>query len=278
MEVIYEDNHLIAVNKTCREIVQGDKTGDQPLSEMLKAWLKKKYAKPGNVFIGVAHRLDRPVSGVVLFAKTSKALARLNTMFRDGKVKKTYWAIVKNRPPKDEDEVVNWLVRNENQNKSFAFDNERPGAKKAILHYRLVAASDRYFLLEIDLKTGRHHQIRCQLAHLGCPIRGDLKYGYPRSNRDGGISLHARSASFVHPVSQLPVQIVAPVRLSRRCPMTPSGGRSRRICRAKIPWRYCVFSPGSPVPAGNSAFFCQEALSPLGIVRVFVGKPFPRRE
>ena len=211
MEVIYEDNHLIAVNKTCREIVQGDKTGDQPLSEMLKAWLKKKYAKPGNVFIGVAHRLDRPVSGVVLFAKTSKALARLNTMFRDGKVKKTYWAIVKNRPPKDEDEVVNWLVRNENQNKSFAFDNERPGAKKAILHYRLVAASDRYFLLEIDLKTGRHHQIRCQLAHLGCPIRGDLKYGYSRSNRDGGISLHARSASFVHPVSQLPVQIVAPV-------------------------------------------------------------------
>ena len=211
MEVIYEDNHLIAVNKTCREIVQGDKTGDQPLSEMLKAWLKKKYAKPGNVFIGVAHRLDRPVSGVVLFAKTSKALARLNTMFRDGKVKKTYWAIVKNRPPKDEDEVVNWLVRNENQNKSFAFDNERPGAKKAILHYRLVAASDRYFLLEIDLKTGRHHQIRCQLAHLGCPIRGDLKYGYPRSNRDGGISLHARSASFVHPVPQLPVQIVAPV-------------------------------------------------------------------
>ena len=211
MEVIYEDNHLIAVNKTCREIVQGDKTGDQPLSEMLKAWLKKKYAKPGNVFIGVAHRLDRPVSGVVLFAKTSKALARLNTMFRDGKVKKTYWAIVKNRPPKDEDEVVNWLVRNENQNKSFAFDNERPGAKKAILHYRLVAVSDRYFLLEIDLKTGRHHQIRCQLAHLGCPIRGDLKYGYPRSNRDGGISLHARSASFVHPVSQLPVQIVAPV-------------------------------------------------------------------
>ena len=211
MEVIYEDNHLIAVNKTCREIVQGDKTGDQPLSEMLKAWLKKKYAKPGNVFIGVAHRLDRPVSGVVLFAKTSKALARLNTMFRDGKVKKTYWAIVKNRPPKDEDEVVNWLVRNENQNKSFAFDNERPGAKKAILHYRLVAASDRYFLLEIDLKTGRHHQIRCQLAHLGCPIRGDLKYGYSRSNRDGGISLHARSASFIHPVSQLPVQIVAPV-------------------------------------------------------------------
>ena len=211
MEVIYEDNHLIAVNKTCREIVQGDKTGDQPLSEMLKAWLKKKYAKPGNVFIGVAHRLDRPVSGVVLFAKTSKALARLNTMFRDGKMKKTYWAIVKNRPPKDEDEVVNWLVRNENQNKSFAFDNERPGAKKAILHYRLVAASDRYSLLEIDLKTGRHHQIRCQLAHLGCPIRGDLKYGYPRSNRDGGISLHARSASFVHPVSQLPVQIVAPV-------------------------------------------------------------------
>ena len=167
MEVIYEDNHLIAVDKTCREIVQGDKTGDTPLSEQLKAWLKEKYQKPGNVFVGVTHRLDRPVSGVVLFAKTSKALARLNEMFRLGQVKKTYWAIVKNKPKQEEGELVNWLVRNEKQNKSYAYDTERPGAKQAILHYRLIASSDRYYLLEIDLKTGRHHQIRCQLAHMG---------------------------------------------------------------------------------------------------------------
>ena len=154
MEVIYEDNHLIAVDKTCREIVQGDKTGDTPLSEQLKAWLKEKYQKPGNVFVGVTHRLDRPVSGVVLFAKTSKALARLNEMFRLGQVKKTYWAIVKNKPKQEEGELVNWLVRNEKQNKSYAYDTERPGAKQAILHYRLIASSDRYYLLEIDLKTG----------------------------------------------------------------------------------------------------------------------------
>ncbi len=175
MEVIYEDNHLIAVDKTCREIVQGDKTGDTPLSEQLKAWLKEKYQKPGNVFVGVTHRLDRPVSGVVLFAKTSKALARLNEMFRLGQVKKTYWAIVKNKPKQEEGELVNWLVRNEKQNKSYAYDTERPGAKQAILHYRLIASSDRYYLLEIDLKTGRHHQIRCQMAHMGCPIKDDLK-------------------------------------------------------------------------------------------------------
>ena len=211
MEVIYEDNHLIAVDKTCREIVQGDKTGDTPLSEQLKAWLKEKYQKPGNVFVGVTHRLDRPVSGVVLFAKTSKALARLNEMFRLGQVKKTYWAIVKNRPRQMEGDLVNWLVRNEKQNKSYAYDMERPGAKQAILHYRLIASSDRYYLLEIDLKTGRHHQIRCQLAHMGCPIKGDLKYGFERSNRDGGISLHARSAALIHPVSKLPLQIEAPV-------------------------------------------------------------------
>lgn len=211
MEVIYEDNHLIAVDKTCREIVQGDKTGDTPLSEQLKAWLKEKYQKPGNVFVGVTHRLDRPVSGVVLFAKTSKALARLNEMFRLGQVKKTYWAIVKNKPEQEEGELVNWLVRNEKQNKSYAYDKERPGAKQAILHYRLIARSDRYFLLEIDLKTGRHHQIRCQLAHMGCPIKGDLKYGFERSNRDGGISLHARSAALIHPVSKQPLHIEAPV-------------------------------------------------------------------
>lgn len=211
MEVIYEDNHLIAVNKTCNEIVQGDKTGDTPLSDMLKAWLKEKYCKPGNVFVGVTHRLDRPVSGVVLFAKTSKALPRMNDMFRNGEVKKTYWAIVKNRPPQEEGELVHWLVRNEKQNKSFAYTSEKPDSKKAVLHYKLIAISDNYCLLEIDLKTGRHHQIRCQLAKMGCPIKGDLKYGADRSNKDGGISLHSRSAEFIHPVSKQPVRIVAPV-------------------------------------------------------------------
>lgn len=211
MEVIYEDNHLIAVNKSCGEIVQGDKTGDQPLSESLKAWLKEKYNKPGNVFIGVTHRLDRPVSGIVLFAKTSKALARMNDMFRTGAIKKTYWAIVKQCPPEPEGELTHWLVRNEKQNKSYAFDTEQPNSKKAILHYKLIGKSDRYFLLEIDLKTGRHHQIRCQLAKIGCPIKGDLKYGFDRSNKDGGISLHARSATFIHPVSKEAIHIVAPV-------------------------------------------------------------------
>lgn len=211
MEVIYEDNHIIAVDKTCSEIVQGDKTGDAPLSDILKTWLKEKYCKPGNVFVGVTHRLDRPVSGVVLFAKTSKALTRLNEMFRTGEVKKTYWAIVKNCPSVAEGELVHWLVRNEKQNKSYAYDTERPESKKAILHYKVIARSDNYFLLEIDLKTGRHHQIRCQLAKMGCPIKGDLKYGFDRSNKDGGISLHARSAAFIHPVSKEPVEIVAPV-------------------------------------------------------------------
>src|SRR5574344_68720 len=211
MEVIYEDNHIIAVDKTCSEIVQGDKTGDAPLSDMLKVWLKEKYAKPGNVFVGVTHRLDRPVSGVVIFAKTSKALTRMNDMFRDGEVKKIYWAIVKNEPPTHEGELVNWLVRNEKQNKSYAYDSERPDAKKAVLDYKVIARSDHYFLLEIELKTGRHHQIRCQLAKIGCPIKGDLKYGFARSNPDGGISLHARSLSFVHPVSKENVKIVAPV-------------------------------------------------------------------
>lgn len=211
MEVIYEDNHIIAVNKTCKEIVQGDKTGDTPLSETLKLWLKEKYCKPWNVFLGVTHRLDRPVSGVVVFAKTSKALSRMNEMFREGDVKKSYWAIVKNCPPQEEDELIHWLVRNEKQNKSFAYDREKPGAKKAILHYKVVSKSDNYFLLEIDLKTGRHHQIRSQLAKIGCPIKGDLKYGYPRSNPDGGICLHARSVSFIHPVSKELVEIKADV-------------------------------------------------------------------
>ena len=211
MEVIYEDNHLIAVNKSCGEIVQGDKTGDQPLSESLKIWLKEKYNKPGNVFVGVTHRLDRPVSGIVLFAKTSKALARLNDMFRTGAIKKTYWAIVKRCPSQPEGELTHWLVRNEKQNKSYAYDTEQPNSKKAILHYKLIARSENYFLLEIDLKTGRHHQIRCQLAKMGCPIKGDLKYGFERSNKDGGISLHARSAAFTHPVSKQEITIVAPV-------------------------------------------------------------------
>lgn len=211
MEVVYEDNHIIAVNKTCREIVQGDKTGDTPLSEIVKQWLKEKYCKPGNVFIGVAHRLDRPVTGLVLFAKTSKVLPRLNEMFRVGSVTKTYWAIVKNCPPQPEGELVNYLVRNEKQNKSYAYDAEKPDSKKAILHYKLIAQSDNYYLLEIDLKTGRHHQIRCQLAKMGCPIKGDLKYGADRSNKDGGISLHSRRVEFIHPVSKEPVKIVAPV-------------------------------------------------------------------
>ena len=211
MTVVYEDNHIIIVNKTASEIVQGDKTGDVPLSETVKQYLKEKYHKPGNVFIGVTHRLDRPVSGLVVFAKTSKALSRLNEMFKNSEVKKTYWAIVKQTPAETEDELVNYLVRNEKQNKSYAYDTEKPGSKKAILHYRLIARSDNYSLLEVDLKTGRHHQIRCQLAKMGCPIKGDLKYGFPRSNPDGSICLHARRVRFVHPVSKELIDVVAPV-------------------------------------------------------------------
>ena len=216
MEVIYEDNHLIAVNKNCHEIVQGDNTGDTPLSELLKAYLKEKYAKPGNVFVGVIHRLDRPVTGIVLFAKTSKALARMNELFRNGinqptnqTIKKTYWAIVRNRPPEQEQKLIHWLVRNEKQNKSYACNTEKPNAKKAILHYRVIDKSDNYYLLEINLESGRHHQIRCQLAHIGCPIKGDLKYGAERSNPDGGISLHARSIEFTHPVSKEKITLTA---------------------------------------------------------------------
>ena len=211
VNVVYEDNHIIIVNKTASEIVQGDKTGDKPLSETVKEYLKEKYNKPGNVFIGVTHRLDRPVSGLVVFAKTGKALARLNEMFRTGKVKKTYWAIVKNLPPAEEDTLTHYLVRNEKQNKSYAYDTKKPGSKQAILHYRLLSRSDHYSLLEVDLKTGRHHQIRCQLAKIGCPIKGDLKYGFPRSNPDGSISLHARCVSFEHPVSHKLIEAEAPV-------------------------------------------------------------------
>lgn len=211
MTVVYEDNHIIIVNKTASEIVQGDKTGDTPLSETVKEYLKEKYQKPGNVFIGVTHRLDRPVSGLVLFAKTSKALSRLNEMFKRGEVKKTYWAVVKNRPAQEEGTLSHWMVRNEKQNKSYAYDKEKPGSKHAILDYRLIAASDNYFLLEVDLKTGRHHQIRCQLAKMGCPIKGDLKYGFARSNTDGSICLHARRIAFVHPVSKENITVEAPL-------------------------------------------------------------------
>ena len=211
MTVVYEDNHIIVVNKTASEIVQADKTGDTPLSETVKQYLKEKYQKPGNVFLGVTHRLDRPVSGLVVFAKTSKALTRLNDMFKNGEVKKTYWAVVKNQPHEPEGELVNYLVRNEKQNKSYAYDKEVPNSKKAILHYRLIGHSENYYLLEVDLKTGRHHQIRCQLAKMGCPIKGDLKYGFPRSNPDGSICLHARTVQFVHPVSKEMIRLTAPV-------------------------------------------------------------------
>ena len=211
MTVVYEDNHIIVVNKTASEIVQADKTGDTPLSETVKQYLSKKYQKPGNVFLGVTHRLDRPVSGLVIFAKTSKALTRLNEMFRAGEVKKTYWAVVKNAPKESEGELVHFLVRNEKQNKSYAYDKEVPNSKKAVLDYRLIGRSDNYYLLEVDLKTGRHHQIRCQLAKMGCPIKGDLKYGSPRSNPDGSICLHARRVRFVHPVSKELIELKAPL-------------------------------------------------------------------
>jgi 23S rRNA pseudouridine1911/1915/1917 synthase len=211
MTILYEDNHLIVVNKAPGEIAQGDKTGDKPLSDMVKEYLKEKYNKPGNVFCGVTHRLDRPTSGAVMLAKTGKALSRLNEMFRRGEVEKTYWAIVKERPPKEEDCLTHYLLKNEKTNKSFACSHEKPHSKKAVLHYRLIAASHNYYLLEIRLETGRHHQIRAQLAKEGCPIRGDLKYGAARSNPDGSISLHARSVSFVHPVSREKITVVAPV-------------------------------------------------------------------
>jgi len=211
MQVIYEDNHIIIVNKKSGEIVQGDKTGDRPLSDIVKDYLKEKYHKPGAVFLGVVHRLDRPVSGLVVFARTSKALTRLNKMFAEGGVHKTYWAIVKNVPQEPEGTLTHWLVRNEKQNKSYAYLEEKPNAKKAILKYRTIGHSDNYTLLEVQLLTGRHHQIRCQLAAMGCPIRGDLKYGAPRSNSDGSISLMSRRVEFIHPVSKEEIIVEAPV-------------------------------------------------------------------
>ncbi len=207
MKVIYEDNHIIVVYKEYGEIVQGDKTGDTPLSEKVKQYIKENYAKPGEVFLGVVHRLDRPVSGLVVFARTSKALARLNKMFANGEVHKTYWAITKNAPQEKSGTLVHWLVRNEKQNKSYAYDSEKPNSKRAELNYRVIGKSDNYYLLEIDLKTGRHHQIRCQLAKIGCPIKGDLKYGAKRSNPDGSISLQAHRIQFIHPVSKKNIDI-----------------------------------------------------------------------
>lgn len=209
MKVLYEDNHIIVVNKDSGEIVQGDKTGDTPLSETVKEYIKVKYNKPGNVFLGVVHRLDRPVSGVVVFARTSKALSRLNEMFRKGDVHKTYLALTAGRPPKTMDTLTGWLVRNEKQNKSYCYDHEVPGSKKAVLCYKEAGHTDNYTLLEVELKTGRHHQIRCQLASIGCPIKGDLKYGARRSNPDGSISLVSANIAFVHPVSKQPMSFDA---------------------------------------------------------------------
>jgi len=224
MTILYEDNHIIAVNKTCNEIVQGDKTGDTPLSEMVKEYLKVKYNKPGEVFLGVPHRLDRPTSGVVLFARTSKALTRLNEMFREkstdrctdrtqntDRISKTYWAIVQGAPKVPEARLENYLIRNEAQNKSYIAKPGAKDAKRAVLNYRTLVRGENYTLLEIELETGRHHQIRCQLAAIGCPIKGDLKYGAKRSNSDGGICLHARKIEFIHPVKKEKICIEAPV-------------------------------------------------------------------
>lgn len=207
--ILYEDNHLIAVNKTCHDLVQSDKTGDEPLIEQIKAFIKERDKKPGNVFLEVIHRIDRPVSGVVLFAKTSKVLPRMNQLFHDGEVKKIYWAAVKNMPPKESDTLVHYLVRNPQQNKSYVYDKPKPSSKESKLIYRVMGKTSSYFLLEIELITGRHHQIRSQLSKIGCPIKGDLKYGFPRSNPDGGIHLHSRLVSFTHPVSKELVEIVA---------------------------------------------------------------------
>ncbi|MBQ2126628.1 MAG: RNA pseudouridine synthase [Bacteroidaceae bacterium] len=211
MKVLYEDNHIIVINKAAGEIVQGDKTGDESLCETMKRYIKEKYAKPGNVFIGLPHRLDRPVSGIVVFAKTSKALERLNRMFSEGSVKKIYWALTKGIPVPAEAELESWILRNEKMNKSFSYPKEVKGSKRAVLHYRLAAASQNYNLVEVELKTGRHHQIRCQLSSIGCPIKGDLKYGAQRSNPDGSISLHARYIEFTHPVSKEQIAITAPL-------------------------------------------------------------------
>lgn len=211
LQVLYEDNHVIVINKRPGDIVQGDKTGDIPLSEVVKDYIKDKYNKPGNVYLGVVHRIDRPTSGIVVFARTSKALPRLNLLFKERDAKKIYWALVKNTPPKQQDSLIHYLKRNPKQNKSYAHIKEVPESKKAVLDYKIIQKLDNYFLLEIELHTGRHHQIRSQLSAIGCPIKGDLKYGFDRSNKDASISLHARKLSFKHPVKDLELNLVAPL-------------------------------------------------------------------
>tara|TARA_R100000935_G_scaffold24441_1_gene43981 strand:+ start:3833 stop:4540 length:708 start_codon:yes stop_codon:yes gene_type:complete len=211
LQILFEDNHLIIINKRPGDIVQGDKTGDNPLSEIVKEYIKDKYNKPGNVYLGVVHRLDRPTSGIVLFAKTSKALPRLNKLFKDKEAEKTYWAVVKSIPPQQEGTLVHYMKRNPKQNKSYAHLKEVPESKKAILDYRILKKLDNYYLLEVNLHTGRHHQIRSQLSSIGCPIKGDLKYGFDRSNKDASIHLHARRLRFMHPVKNEELTIIAPV-------------------------------------------------------------------
>jgi 23S rRNA pseudouridine1911/1915/1917 synthase len=211
LNVLYEDNHVIVINKSASDIVQGDKTGDETLPDKIKSYLKVKYDKPGNVFCGVVHRLDRPTSGAVVFARTSKALERLNAQFRDKETNKTYWAIVESKPEKEEATLVHYLKKNEKQNKSYATLHEVPGSKKAVLHYKLIDSSDRYYLLEVKLETGRHHQIRAQLSSIGCVIKGDLKYGAKRPNSDGSIGLHACQLEFNHPTTKEVIKITAPV-------------------------------------------------------------------
>jgi 23S rRNA pseudouridine1911/1915/1917 synthase len=208
-DILYEDNHLIIINKKPSQITQGDKTGDEPLGEIIKGFIKTRDNKPGNVFLGVVHRLDRPVSGAVIFAKTSKALSRLNSLIKEGGIHKTYWVVVRNRPPAEKGHLVNYLRKDEEKNKSFAYEKPVPGSKKAELLYEVIGSSDRYFLLEVELLTGRHHQIRAQLARIGCPVKGDLKYGDERSNPDGSIHLHARRIGFMHPVKNEPVSVTA---------------------------------------------------------------------
>jgi len=211
LQVLHEDNHIIIVNKRAGDIVQGDKTGDKPLSDVVKDYIKDKYNKPGNVYLGVVHRLDRPTTGIIMFSKTSKALPRLNKVFAEKKAKKTYWALIKNKPPKTNDTLLHWLKKNPKNNKSTAYPKDVEGSKKAILHYKIIKKLDNFFLLELDLETGRHHQIRVQLSSIGCPIKGDLKYGFDRSNKDASISLHARTLEFIHPVKKETIKITAPL-------------------------------------------------------------------
>jgi 23S rRNA pseudouridine1911/1915/1917 synthase len=210
LQVLFEDNHIIIVNKRSGDITQGDKTGDKPLSDVVKNYIKTKFNKPGNVYLGVVHRLDRPTSGVIIFARTSKALERLNKMLREKKINKTYWAIVKGCPKKEKDTLINFLKKNPKKNKSSVYQHEISGAKRAVLHYQVIQKLDNYTLLEIDLETGRHHQIRTQLSAIGFPIKGDLKYGFNRSNKDGSIHLHARKIEFIHPVSKVQISLIAP--------------------------------------------------------------------